>query len=102
MGPNGDLGPNLGQKRANLSFSGRSKELIWSILGFSRWSKRLIWGKTGLSKPESGPFWAKKSKKFSPLECKTLRLWVLALKWGQLGTFLPKPGKISNICLKKA
>ena len=50
-----------------MSFSGRSKELIWSILGFSKWSKRLIWGKTGLSKPESGTFELLKSWKWDIL-----------------------------------
>jgi hypothetical protein len=63
----------------------------------------------GFSKPEGGikegkkvGILGEKSKKNFSLECKTLRLWVLALKWGQLGTFVPKPEKISKICLKKA
>ena len=56
-----------------------------------------------MSEGEKVGFLGKKSKRnFLSLECKTLRLWVLALKWGQLGTFLPKPGKISKICLIKA
>ena len=64
----------------------------------------VIWGKSGSEKVEKLGFGlkSKEKKNFFSLECKTLRLWVLALKWGQLGIFLPKPGKISKICPKKA
>ena len=122
----GLFGVNLGSQILKVGLFELLKSWKWYILGFSKWSKSLIWSKSGLKIVnfwawgnsgccwhcdlgeiwlwEGGKvgFWAWKSKKFFSLECKTLRLWVLALNWGQLGIFLPKPEKNSKICLKKA